>query len=300
MREILSPSRPVSVRYVLYELVSRGLIPSTAKKHYRSLLSLCLTARISGELDDSCFVDNKRESIDYERGHANLGDYLKPPSIRHYHRNRWQDQPRHVECWLEKNTSEVLVSSAAYEWEIALRISAGSFSRAFLMEAARELDEIQKPIVIFYCGDFDPSGLVIERAAREGNGKQGARRREGLRDILVQQFDWTEAQFRKQIRWKRIAVTESDFRAMDSRYTVTVKDAGIDEQGQETKGDPHAPSYVERYGDRCVEVEALEVRAKGALDKRLKTAIASVVDSRAWKMSEVKEAAEKRTGVSID
>jgi hypothetical protein len=37
LRTFLSPCRPVSVRYCLYQLALRGLHTSTAKQHYRSL-----------------------------------------------------------------------------------------------------------------------------------------------------------------------------------------------------------------------------------------------------------------------
>jgi hypothetical protein len=85
LRTFLSPDRPVTVRYCLYQLASRGLYPSTAKKHYRSLKELCLTARIRGAdhewgLDDACFIDNKRVVEDGGIGYNNLADFQRPPS----------------------------------------------------------------------------------------------------------------------------------------------------------------------------------------------------------------------------
>src|SRR5262245_15522820 len=92
----------------------------------------------------------------------NLAEFQKPRPLGQYYRNRWQDQPRQVcEIWLEKNTSAVFVREVARQWDCTIRISAGSFSRPFLVQAAAELAEVTKPITILYLGDFDPKGLNI-------------------------------------------------------------------------------------------------------------------------------------------
>ncbi len=295
LRSFLDPRRPVSVRYCLYQLATRGLYPSTAKKHYRSTLQLTVTARISGELDDECFTDNKRVVHSGEwNGFENLAQYQKPSPIERYSRDRWQDQPRHLECWLEKDTTAPLVKRVINQWDITLRVSAGSFSRPFLVRAAEEIAKRDRPTVIFYIGDFDPSGLSIESVARKGNGERGNRRREGLFDLLIQKHGWTAARWRKQITWKRIAATEKDLRTMPAKFRLSIKEATED-----SNGDPHAPGYKETYGDKCVEVEAIEVLKVGELAERLDNAIRNVIDLEAWEESGRKEAEEKRTGRSI-
>ncbi len=160
LKTFLSPDRPVTVRYCLYQLASRGLYPSTAKKHYRSLKELCLTARIRGAdhewgLDDACFMDNKRVVEDTGIGWHNLADFQKPPSINRYYRNRWQDQPKYrTEIWCEKDTVAVLIREIVGKWDAILRISMGGFGRAFLVQAANELACVTKPITILYLGDW--------------------------------------------------------------------------------------------------------------------------------------------------
>lgn len=312
LHEFLSPQRKVTVRYCLYQLVSRNLIASTSDAHYSKLSSLLRAVRVSGELDeqfaprtlDDCFVDNhcKVETGDF--GFRNLASYLKPPDIRDYYRNRWQDQPKHVcEIWLEKDTTAVLVRDAVQKWDCTLRISAGAYGRAFLVQAAKELYAVEKPITILYIGDFDPKGLDIERAAREADNrnKVGDDKREGLFDILKRKHAWTEKDIQQQITWKRVAATDADLLRMDDKFKITAKQAGVDEAtGQEIKGDSTAPAYVARYGDLCLEVESLEVLKVGTLGERLEKAILKYsVNQAAWRRSAAKEAREKKTGVSI-
>lgn len=306
LRTFLSPDRPVTVRYCLYQLASSGLYPSTATKHYRSLKDLCLTARIRGAdhewgLDDGCFMDNKRVVEDTGIGYDNLADFQKPPSIHRYYRNRWQDQPKHrIEIWCEKDTVAVLIREIAGKRDAVLRISMGGFGRAFLVQAANQLAEVTKPITILYLGDWDPKGENIEIAAREGNQKENNRRREGLKDILIAKHGWTPERWEEQVIWKRVAATENDFLTMDDKFKLPIKEARIDETGKATKGDALAPAWKERYGDLCLEVEALEVLEVGEVANRLDTAIQRYgIDLDAWQESERKEAAEKETGISV-
>lgn len=307
LRTFLSPDRPVTVRYCLYQLASRGLYPSTAKKHYRSLKELCLTARIRGAdhewgLDDASFLDNKRVVEDSGIGYDNLAEFQKPPGINRYYRNRWQDQAKHrTEVWCEKDTVAVLIRDVVENWDAILRISMGGFGRAFLVQAANSLAHVTKPIVILYLGDWDPKGENIEFAAREGNERENNRRREGLKDILIAKHGWTPERWRKQVTWKRVAATESDFLSMDDKFKLPIKEARIDEEtGEPSKGDALAPAWKERYGELCLEVEALEVSEVGEVANRLDVAIQRYgVDVEAWRKSERKEAKEKKTGISV-
>lgn len=300
--EFLSSGRPVTVRYCLYQLVSRSLLLSTSDKYYTKLSSLLRATRVSGEIEDACFTDNHCTVEPGGAGSRNLASYMEPPDIRWYYRNRWQDQPKHItEVWLEKDTTAVLIRDTVSKWDCTLRISSGAYGRAFLFKAAKELAAVTKPIVILYIGDFDPKGLDIERAARKGNDKEGDRRREGLFDILIAKFGWTEKRIRKQIKWVRVAATENDLRTMDDKFKITVKQAAVDEvTGEEIPGDTCAPAYVERYGELCLEVEALEVLKVGEIADRLDAAIQKHgVNIALWKKSFAKEVRERKTRVSI-
>jgi hypothetical protein len=308
----LSPHRKLSVRSCLYRLsamvrpgTQEKLYPGTDHNSYRSLKELTRTARISGECDDllrcsmdDCFEDNKRIFVTGETdGYANIGEYMAPRNPRYYKRNPWQDQPDRIQVWVEKDTLRGLVESVCWKWDVSQLISMGTFGRTALLTAAEHMAEAIKSdcgrIWIFYVGDFDPTGLAIEEWAQQGNDEKNNRRTEGLQEILTStRYQWTQQECDSRIQWRRIAVTVADFNNPDlSPYKISIKDAGRDEEtGKCLPGhDPRAEEYKQKFGDQCLEAEALEVLADGEISRRLEGAIEGAIDMDAWKWSEQKQ-----------
>jgi hypothetical protein len=127
-------------------------------------------------------MDNKRVVEDAGIGWKNLAKFQKPRPITNYYRNRWQDQPKHrTEIWCEKDTVAVLIRQVVQKWDAILRISMSGFGRAFLVKAANELADVEKPITILFVRDWDPKGENIEISARREMKKKttGAGRNQG-------------------------------------------------------------------------------------------------------------------------
>ncbi len=254
-------------------------------------------------LDDECFVDNKRRVEEYDTWH-NLDEYVRGLAGG-YFLDHWQNQPCHIECWIEKDTTSSLVEDVCLEFGIPLRVSSGSFSRAFLIRAADRVHEeamLAKQIHVLYVGDFDPKGISIEKTARQGNARGGARKREGLFDILQSKHGWTADECERRITWPdveedggRIAVTLKDFRRLPDSLKVDVKQATMDEEKEEMrKGDALAPAYMEKYGELCAEVEAVEVRKLGIVGRRLEAAINKLIDRDTWEASERRQERDRK------
>ncbi len=74
VKTIVHPSNPWTARFVLYKLISTGVLESTDQ--YDKLLNILRDARQRGDLDDDCFLDNKR-TIRRLQGHTNLADYVE-------------------------------------------------------------------------------------------------------------------------------------------------------------------------------------------------------------------------------
>lgn len=304
VQEFLKTQSRVTVRVCLYYIVSMQLLPSSEEKYERKVYRLLSTARVSGEIEDEPFQDARCEVITGgRRGYDNLAEFLEPPDPSYYRRNHWRDQPKHItEVWLEKNTIVERISPTIRKWDCTLRAATGFYGRAFLYQAAKELADVTKKIVILYCGDFDPSGLRLEHVAREGNEEKHGKHSEGLADILIKQFQWTRERFAKQVKWIRVAATLEDLRDPQvQKYTLSVKQLKRDpETNKIISGDTRSPAYQKKYGTRCLEIEALDIARPGSLAKRLDAAIQKYgVDVAKWKRSAAKEAREKRTGVSI-
>jgi hypothetical protein len=288
LRSFLTPDRPVSARYCGYHLLSMGVLQST--KQFHNLNRRMNRYRIDEKLDDECFVDNKRR-VELQPTWEDLTDFRQWCSAV-YKQNLWRSQPKHVEIWLEKDTTAFLIQDIADKYRVPLRVSSGHYSRSFLYKAAKELSSVEKSTVVLYLGDFDPSGLDIERAARRGNNN-GNEKKEGVSDILEARFGWSPDRFDEQVEWIRVGVTEADFLALPESAKVPIKEDSQDDEGNERRGDPRAQVFKERYGDLGAEVEALEVQSTGEIARRVEEAILTHLSFQTWKRAMKKEEKDK-------
>ena len=49
------------------------------------------------------------------------------------------------------------------EWGVPLMVTRGFASLSYIHNAAKEIERIDKPTSIYYFGDYDPSGVEIDR-----------------------------------------------------------------------------------------------------------------------------------------
>jgi hypothetical protein len=265
----------------MYTLLSAGLLSSTKDFHNfnRAMNRVLEDGKLCDEhFSDECFDDNRRrtELTSTWKDRGAFDEWCSAVWKLDY----WQNQPTRVEVFLEKDTASFLVQDVTYRLRVPLRVSAGNFSRTFLYRIAESISGTNVPIKILYIGDFDPSGLDIERAAMRGSNG-----REGLADFLENDFGWEPGQFEKQVTWMRVGVTEDDWRNTPDKARVPLKDTSQNGDGTWKKGDPRVPDFKAKYGDYGVEVEALEVMQRGGLAQRLELAIQSYIDSVAWEES---------------
>lgn len=112
--------------------------------------------------------------------------------------------------------------------------------------------------MVLYLGDHDPSGLNISRVARK----------------KIQKVS------RRQIDWRRVAVTSSQFNQMNDQFGIPVK-----------RTDTLAPEYVAKHRNLCVEVHAIpsdEVR------QMLEKAITKRIDMQIWEQTQTREKGEQQ------
>jgi hypothetical protein len=176
-----------------------------------------------------------------------------------YRKDLWSRQAEYVEVFVEKDAMAGMIEPVTNEYNIHFNIIRGDSSDTFIWDIADEWNRITKPICAYYLGDHDPSGLRIENTIKSKLQKECQR----------------------PFRWTRLGVTGEDFKNPDvqgfeltSRKRVDFKTKGS-EQAWNTKNDP----YLAEYGDRCVEIDALDPREVRA---RLKTAIESHINMAEW------------------
>jgi len=126
---------------------------------------------------------------------------------------------REVELWVEKESIRNFVGDLASKYRLSIQVTRG-FASLSMYQVAIQRAEKRGVKKILYVGDFDPSGLLIDRIAEEEMG------------IKVNRIALTMEQIRR-LKPPSIPVNKRDSRAKD---------------------------YIKKYGDRCWEVEALRPR----------------------------------------
>jgi hypothetical protein len=165
--EIVKREHPITVRGAFYRAVSAGLFDNTDKNNYQRCVNYLKELREDGKLEDEMFVDSTR--IRHRRGmserESSLKDYVESSLdliVWAYYRNRWNDQPLHLEVFSEKDAMSTILEGVLQKHSVSFNVIRGNSSRKFLVDIAKEWKRIEKPIVCFYIGDHDPSGINIE------------------------------------------------------------------------------------------------------------------------------------------
>lgn len=254
--EIALNEQPITLRGLMYRVVSAGWLPSTDRTHYTRLGRLMTRLRERGDVPFSWIVDNVRSTI-------------KPPSwsglesfvdtvARAYRKDFWARLPEYVHVIVEKDAIAGVLYPITRKYDVALSPIRGYASVSFAHEIAETWKAIQKPIHAYYLGDFDPSGFDIERDLREK-----------LRHYSGRSF-----------QWHRLAVNAEDFeefnlipleaKAKDRRYAA----------------------FIAAHGAQCAEVDALPPTE---LRRRVEESILAHVPKDEWKRLQETERREKES-----
>lgn len=253
--EILNEIQPATVRAVCYRLFTAGMIPNMSKNSTNRVSTQLVWARENDVIPWDWIVDETREA---ER--ANLWDSIDEiinASVKGYRRNYWQEQQHWVEVWSEKGTVRGTLSPVLEKYGVTFRVMHGYGSATAIHDIAEESAISDKPLTVFYVGDFDCSGLHMS----EVDIPNRIDRYDGDADI------------------ERIALTDSDVRGTGlPRFDAATK-----------RGDPRYNWYVSRYGQHCWELDAL---SPVILRRRVEDAITGLIDKEAWDRALLVEKAE--------
>ena len=162
----------LTLRGLHYQLVSRGMTNSV--QHYKRVVKAIIKARRDGIIAYAQFSDHDREMIGETNAEAtDVNDAIEEGKdqicawMEMYSKNRWENQPRYVELWIEKKALQGVFSPICKSNDIALCPCKGYPSLTFLHDAAgRFLDAVcrsQQPMIVYF-GDHDPSGEDIPRS----------------------------------------------------------------------------------------------------------------------------------------
>lgn len=253
--EIAEREHPLTLRALFYQLASAGGLPNS-QPHYKRLMNVVARLREDGMMPCGWLTDNVRQTMK-PSSWSGLPDFWD--SVRRsYRKSFWASQPEYIEIALEKDALASTTWPVTHEFDVSLRVIRGFSSITYAMQIAQEWRHIQKPITMYYVGDYDPSGMAIEADLRAKLSRYSGRT----------------------FQWQRLAVVEHDFDAFDL-LPLPVKTTDV-----------RSRAFHERYGSRCAEADALP---PSELRRRVRTAIESHIDRAAWDRLRAVEAAEKQS-----
>lgn len=164
----------LTLRQIYYQLITRQIIPQPidgkeAERVYKKLSNLCVKGRDEGILPEEGFSDSLRK-VDKPGAWIDLNEFMQTVK-RSYSKDKWQNQPKYLEIWTEKDALRSVLSEVTYQYDVSLMVARGQLSRTAIYETAERYEaKSDKECYLYYCGDFDPSGLCIPNSIRKRLG----------------------------------------------------------------------------------------------------------------------------------
>jgi hypothetical protein len=176
---------------------------------------------------------------------------------RQYRRDFWNQQPVRVEVWSEKGTLRGVLQPVLDKYAVGFRVMHG-FGSATVVHDVADYDD-GRDLIALYVGDWDPSGMYMSE-----------------RDLpdRLEKYDGYH------VRVARIALVKEQLTGLPSFSA-----------GDKRK-DPRYKWFVQNYGNRCWEIDALD---PNVLRDCVEANIEAEIDWDEWRRCEVVNAAEQES-----
>ncbi len=158
----------LTLRQLYYQFVARDLIPNR-QREYKRLGEIISDGRLLGYLDWGAIEDRTRRCMSWQTFDS-PAEAIKEAADS-YRRDRWEDQPRYVEVWVEKEALAGVIGQACVEYHCPHVSCKGYMSQSAIWTAGHyrmrlAVERGQEPLVI-HLGDHDPSGIDMTRDIQE-------------------------------------------------------------------------------------------------------------------------------------
>ena len=161
--QVVEEDSPLTVRQLYYRLTdpTHPHVDKT-EQGYACIQRLALEMRRNRIIHYSHIVDQSRTYFDFG-GFDGVGtaDFIDEAQ-RIYRRNYWRDSMFQPQIWCESRSISGIIQSVCNRWGVNLYPCGGFPSESFIWQAAQEIIESGKDTLIYYIGDYDPSGLAID------------------------------------------------------------------------------------------------------------------------------------------
>lgn len=260
---ICEETQPISLRGICYRLFVMERIVSMTKGCTDAVSRLLVWAREQGIIPWEWIVDDSRRP---ERVASwDNPEAIVRAAVRGYRKNYWNDQPTRIEVISEKATIKGILAPTLNEFGVPLHIMHGYGSATAVHDIAEDSISSNKPLIMIYVGDWDPSGLHMS----EVDLPRRLERYEGEVEIV------------------RVALNDSDVARGTELPSFEV---------ESKSKDPRYRWFVSEYGRQCWELDAL---SPVVLRERVESSINSYLDIDAWNHAVDVEAVERESMKSI-
>jgi hypothetical protein len=234
----LTEENPMTVRQVFYRLVSQGVIYKTENEYACTVCRLLVDMRLKGAIPFGWISDNTRWQRKL-KSYSSMEEALRNCAAT-YRRDLWSNQDAYVEIWTEKDALAGVLLEETKNWDVPLMVSRGFSSITYLHSAAEAISDQGKPAYLYYFGDHDPSGVLIDRSIERR-----------LREFAPE----------AEIHFQRAAVTREQIRDLDlpTRPTKASKHSkGF--RGRSVEVDAIPPRMLRDMVRNCIEQHIDECR----------------------------------------
>ena len=181
--DVLKADHPQSVRHVFYRMTDPRLPHSVEKsdKGYRHVQERCVKLRRGGRIPYQWIADMSRRGY-FVNTFDGAGDFVARMSGL-YRADLWTNAAYRCEVWAESRSIASVIQADCEELAVSLYPCGGFSSLSFIHEAAEQTNQADddRPLVIFYVGDYDPAGVLIDESLQR-------EMRAHLRDDIELQF----------------------------------------------------------------------------------------------------------------
>ena len=266
--QVLEKHNPMTLRQLYYQLVAKHIIENK-RSEYQKLSSAIVKARQEGIIPWEWIEDRGRQPRTVNMW-KDLPDFINTVKNA-YRKDIWKKQNKYIEVWLEKDALSGIFSDITDQYGITLCVGRGYNSWSAYKEATDRFTGQDKPVTILYFGDFDPSGEDIVRVLKESLNYLGtpgyireAEAMFGMKNEFreLQAFD----NFGTSPEIIKVALAKQDVVDYDLPPDFT------------KKTDSRSKTFIEKYGDIAVELDALPLPV---LQQKIKESIENVMDMEA-------------------
>lgn len=164
--DVLTQDHPQSVRHIFYRMTDPRLPEPVEKSErgYRHVQDRIVKLRRSGAIPYSWISDATRRGY-FTSTYSSAADFLSRMKGL-YRADLWADASVYCEVWTESRSIAGVIQDDCRELAVSLYPAGGFTSISLAYQAADYINATNdgRDVVIFYLGDHDPAGVLIDVA----------------------------------------------------------------------------------------------------------------------------------------